>query len=361
MNTPPFAEPAAGAPHSPERPPRTPQHRDGSGHPVLRRRATLGGALAGALLAAAPRSAAAQGADPLGERPFSLMVPFSPGTTIDVLGRLISEHLRKRIGAVAAVENRVGGSGTIATQAVARAQPDGHTLLVTTTTFVTAPSLVPGNPYDPIADFAPVANLATGAMALCVHPALGVSTVAEFVERAKAQPGKIDYASIGNGSPQHLAMALFTQSAKIQLTHVPYRGSAGALQDLAAGTVTAMVVPVNSAVPLRRDGRLRMLAVASGARAGTAPDVPTLAEAGFPGLEMDVWYGLLAPARTPPAVIRRLNEEMALMLRDPAVEQLLRNQDLVPAAGPPEAFAALLAAEKARWTGVIRAAGITAD
>lgn len=310
----------------------------------------------------APAAAHAQAPDnPLGDRTVTIMVPFSPGTTIDLLGRLIAEHLRRRLGAVAAVENRVGGSGTIASQAVARAQPDGRTLLVTTTTFVTTPSLIRGMTYDPLADFAPVANLATGAVALCVHPALAAANVAEFVALAKARPGRIDYASAGSGSPQHLAVALFMQAAGIELTHIPYRGSAGALQDLAAGTVPAMVVPLNAAVPLRREGLIRILAVASAARSDIAPDVPTLVEAGFPGLDMDLWYGLLAPARTPATLVRRLNEEMALMLADPAVATLLRQQGLSAAAGPPEAFGALLLQERERWSHVIRAAGITAD
>lgn len=324
--------------------------------PSAERRAALA-----ALLAAAPALARAQADNPLGERSVTIMVPFSPGTTIDVLARLIAEHLRRRLGAVAAVENRVGASGTIATQAVARAQPDGRTLLVTTTTFVTTPSLIRGLTYDPLADFAPVANLATGAVALCAHPSLGASSVAEFVALARAQPGRIDYASIGSGSPQHLAMALFSQAAGVELTHIPYRGSAGALQDLAAGRVPAMMVPVNAAVPLRQDGRIRILAVATGARSEIAPDVPTLAEAGFAGLEMDLWYGLLAPARTPPALVQRLNEEMARMLAEPAVAALLRNQGLLPAPGSPEAFGTLLASERDRWAAVIRAANITAE
>ena len=315
-----------------------------------------------AVLLAVPAAARAQTPENLlGDRPITLMVPFSPGTTIDLLARLIAEHLRRRLGAVAAVENRVGGSGTIATQAVARAQPDGRTLLVTTTTFVTTPSLIRGMTYDPLADFAPVSNLAWGPVALCAHPFLAVSSVAEFVALARARPGRIDYASAGNGSPQHLAMALFSQAAGIELTHIPYRGSAGALQDLAAGTVPAMVVPLNAAVPLRRDGFIRILAVASPARSDIAPDVPTLAEAGFPGLEMDLWYGLLAPARTPPALVRRLNEEMALMLAEPAIAAQLRQQGLSVAAGPPGAFGALLLAERDRWSRVIRAANITGE
>jgi tripartite-type tricarboxylate transporter receptor subunit TctC len=321
--------------------------------PSVSRRAAL------AALAGLPAVARAQAPETLS--PITIIVPFSPGTTIDILARLIAEHLRRRLGVVATVDNRVGASGTIATQAVARAQPDGRTLLVTTTTFVTTPSLIRGMTYDPLADFAPVSNLATGAVALCVHPSLPATTVAEFVALAKAQPGRIDYASIGSGSPQHLAMAMFCQAAGIELTHIPYRGSAGALQDLAAGTVPAMMVPVNAAVPLRGDGRIRILAVATGQRSPIAPDVPTLAEAGFPGLEMDIWYGLLAPARTPAALVQRLNEEMARMLAEPAVAALLRNQALLAAPGPPEAFATLLANERALWARVIRSANITAE
>lgn len=327
---------------------------------VFPRRAALAGLLASAALPSASAQTLAR-TESLTDRPFTLMVPFSPGTTIDVFARLISEHLRRRLGAVAAVENRVGGSGTIATQIVARAQPDGHTLLVTTNTFVTTPSLIPGLTYDPISDFAPVSNLASAPLALCVHPSLSAETVAAFVTLARERPGRIDYATAGNGSPQHLAMALLSRATGIQLTHVPYRGSAGALQDLAAGTVPAMMVPVNSALPLRRDGRVRILAVTSRTRAEIAPDVPTLAEAGYPGLEMDLWFGLLAPARTPPAIINRLNEEIALMLQDPSVMRLMREQALVSAAGPPGDFGAFLINERDQWAKVIREANITAD
>ncbi len=291
----------------------------------------------------------------------TLLVPFSPGTSIDTLARLAAEHLRRSRGVAAAVENRVGGSGVIATQAAARAAPDGRTLLVTTNTFVTTPSLLRNLPYDPIGDFTPVIHLASVGMALCVHRGEAAQDVAGFVAAAKARPGGLDYASPGVGSPQHLAMALFAQATGAPLNHVPYRGSAGALPDLAAGRLAAMFVPINAASPLAQEGSIRLLGMATARRSALAPAVPTLAEAGFPGLEMEVWFGLLAPAGLPTAQVQALNAEMAAMLAEPAVRAVLARQELEPKGGAPAAFATLLAQEKTRWAEVIRRAGITAE
>ncbi len=322
----------------------------GSGAAVLSpRRALLAAALA------APMVARAQ------DRVVSLLVPFSPGTSIDTLARLTAEHLRRSRGVAAAVENRVGGSGVIATQAVARAPADGRTLLVTTNTFVTAPSLLPSLPYDPISDFAPVIHLASVGMALCVNAEVPAQDVAGFVALLRARPGGVNYGSPGVGSPQHLAMALFLQRTGTQAVHVPYRGSAGALPDLSAGRVAAMFVPVNAAVPLAQDGRVRLLAVAQARRSAQAPAVPTMAEAGFAGLEIEVWFGLLGPAGMPAAQVQRLNGELNAMLEDPAVRQVLARQELEAKGGPVEAFAALVNGERARWARVITEAGITAE
>lgn len=315
----------------------------------LGRRALVAAALA---LPAAARAQA---------RSVTILVPFSPGTSIDTLARLTAEHLRRARGVAAAVENRVGGSGVIASQAVARGPHDGSMLLVTTNTFVTTPSLLPSLPYDPIGDFAPVIHLASVGMALCVHAEVPARDVAGFVAALREKPGALAYGSPGVGSPQHLAMALFLQRTGTQALHVPYRGSAGALPDLSAGRVAAMFVPVNAAVPLAADGKVRLLAVAQPRRSAQAPEVPTMAEAGFAGLEIEVWFGLLGPAGMPAAQVQRLNLELNAMLEDPATRALLARQELEPKGGTVEGFAGLLNGERARWARVIQEAGITAE
>ncbi len=323
------------------------------GAPAIGRRTLLATTLAAPFLGA--------GAARAQERAVNILVPFSPGTSIDTLARLAAEHLRRSRGLAAAVENRVGGSGVIATQAVARGPHDGSMLLVTTNTFVTTPSLLPSLPYDPISDFAPVIHLASVGMALCVHADMPSRDVAGFVAALREKPGAVAYGSPGVGSPQHLGMALFLQRTGTQALHVPYRGSAGALPDLSAGRVAAMFVPVNAAVPLAAEGRVRLLAVAQPRRSAQAPAVPTMAEAGFAGLEIEVWFGLLGPAGMPAAQVQRLNLELNAMLEEPAVRQVLARQELEPKGGPVEAFAGLVNGERARWARVIREAGITAE
>jgi tripartite-type tricarboxylate transporter receptor subunit TctC len=257
------------------------------------------------------------------------------------------------------VENRPGASGNIGTQAVARAAPDGRTLLLPANTFVMNPALFRQVPYDPIGSFTPIIRLTQGDLVLAVNPDVPAETAREFAALAARQT--LDYASPGLGTPQHMAMALFGLVARVALNHVPYRGSTPAIQDLVGRRVAAMVLPVHTALPLAADGRIRLLAVGSPTRSAAAPQVPTIAEAGFPGAEVDLWFGLLGPAGLPPPLVVRLNGVLAEWLGQPATQDALRAQGMAPVGGSPAAFAALLARDLDRWAGVIRAAAIRAD
>jgi tripartite-type tricarboxylate transporter receptor subunit TctC len=259
------------------------------------------------------------------------------------------------------VENKAGASGNIGTDAAARAAPDGQSLLVTVNTFVMNASLYRALPYDPEKSFAPIAEIATGALALVVHPSLNVTTLAELVARARRTPGEINYASPGRGTPQHLAMELFKLTAQVKLTHIPYPGSAGAVKDLAGGHVSAMFLPIHTALPLAEGGQIRILAVGSKSRAPQAPKVPTLAEEGVADFDVDLWYGVLAPAGTPKAIIDRYNAEFNRILNQPNVKALLDKQGLIARGGAPDQLAALIARDRQRWAKVVKDAEITSE
>ena len=319
---------------------------------IGRRAVVAGGA---ALLAG---GAWAQG---LSERPITIVVPFTAGTGMDILARLLGEQLRARWNQPVIVDNKPGASGGIGTVAAARAAPDGHTLMMTANTFVTNVPLYPNIGYDPVADFAPVVKVATGDLVLVVHPDLKITTTAAFLERARAQPGGLKYASPRVGTPQHLFMEMFKLTTRIDVLHVPYRGSAGAVQDVVAGHVPAMVMPLHTALPLERGGKIKLLAIGGARRSPLAGDVPTLAEEGVTGFSVDLWYGLFAPARTPAEVIAKLNAEVNTILERDPVPATLREQGLIPAGGAPEALAALVRADLAKWQKAIPDAGIKAE
>jgi tripartite-type tricarboxylate transporter receptor subunit TctC len=294
----------------------------------------------------------------LSDRTITVVVPFTAGTGIDILGRLVGEELQQRWNQTVVVENKPGASGNIGTQFAATRPPDGHTLLMTVNTFVTNVSLFRSLPYDPKSSFAPIAEVATGALALAVHPSLPATSTSELIAYAKANPGKINYASPGRGTPQHLSMELFKQTAQIDLVHVPYTGSAGAVRDLVGGHVGAMFVPVHTVLPLGRDNQVRLLAIGSEKRSELAPDVPTLVEAGVKGFAVDLWYGLLAPAETPSEIIVRYNSVVNEILAAPKVREALAQQGLAARGGTPEQLTELIATDQARWAKVIRDAGI---
>lgn len=297
----------------------------------------------------------------LSQRPITIIVPFTPGTGIDILARSVGEQLRQRWGQPVVVENRPGASGNIGTTAAARAAPDGHTLLMTVNTLVMNASLFKAVPYDPVRSFAPVIEVAKGSLALAVHPGVAATSVGELVALAKARPGALNYGSPGVGTPQHLSMELFKQIAAVDLVHVPYKGSAGAVQDLTGGHVEAMFLPLHTALPLQQGGQIRVLAMGGERRAAVAPGVPTLDEAGVPGFEVDLWYGLMLPAGTPDEIVRRYNGTVNEILSGEEIRRAFAAQGLTPIGGTPEAFGDLVAKDAQRWARVIREARITAE
>jgi tripartite-type tricarboxylate transporter receptor subunit TctC len=315
---------------------------------------------AAAAMLALASSAFAQ--EPYPSRPVKLVVPFTPGTGIDILARTLGQKLGDdwKVGVV--VENRAGASGNIGTEAVAKSPPDGYTLLTTAQTMVVNRALFASLPYDPVKDFAPIAPLAIGSLALVVHPSLNVKTVAELVALAKANPGKLNYASPGNGTPHHLAMELFKSKAGLEIVHVPYKGTAQAVQDLLGGQVGLMFLPVHVALPQADAGKLVMLAAGGTARSNAAPNVPSLAEAaGIRDIDTDIWYGLYAPARTPQAVIDKVNADVNRLLKQPDIAETLAKQGLQATGGTPAQLADLTKSDLDRWSAVVQAAKIKPD
>lgn len=300
-------------------------------------------------------------ADVYPSKPVRLIVPFTPGTGIDILSRAIGQRLQDRWGRSVVVENRPGASGNIGTDAGAKAPSDGHTLVMTVNTLAINAGLYNNLPYDPVKDFAPVGRVAFGTLGLTVIPSVPANSVKEFVAMAKAQPGGLFYGSPGNGTPHHLAMELLKSATGINLVHVPYKGSAGMVADMLGGHISIMFLPVHVAIPHVKSGKLRVLAVSTTMRSPVAPDVPTIAESGVQGYEVDMWYGLLAPAGTPKEIIAQINADVAAVLSMPDVRDTLTKQGLEPAPSSPEQFAALIKTDIAKWAKVIRDAGIRAD
>ncbi|TPG37729.1 tripartite tricarboxylate transporter substrate binding protein [Roseomonas nepalensis] len=324
-------------------------------HRIPRRSALRAtGSLLGAALAA---PALAQGP---AARPVTVVVPYSAGSPPDLVARLLAEGLARRTGQPYVVDNRTGASGNIGTAAVARAAPDGATLLVQTNTLAMNVSLFRNLPYDPLASFTPVVELATAGFGLLLHPT-GGADVAEFVARARARPGRLNYGSPGIGTPHHLAMELFRQQAGIEVAHVPYRNLAGAVTDLLAGRIAAMFVSAGAAQGLAGESRVRLVAVAAPSRLPTFPEAPTLAETGLPATDMSGWYGLFAPAGLPPDALARLNAAANEVLADPEVAAALTAQGITPVGGAPDRLRALVAADATRWADVVRMAGIAPE
>jgi tripartite-type tricarboxylate transporter receptor subunit TctC len=297
----------------------------------------------------------------LSDRPITIVVPYTAGTGIDIVARTIGEELKERWKQPVVVENKPGASGNIGTQYATTRAPDGHTLMMTANTFVTNVSLFKSIPYDPEKSFAPIVEVATGALALAVHPSVPAPSVRALIDHAKANPAKLNYASPGRGTPQHLAMELFKLTAQVDVVHVPYAGSAGAVRDLVGGHVSAMFIPLHTVLPLSQGNQVRVLAIGSPKRSSLAPDVPTLAEAGVTGFEVDLWYALLAPAGTPQDVVARYNSVVNDILAMPKVREALEKQGLMPRGGAPEQLAQLIANDRARWAKVVKDAGITAE
>jgi len=294
-------------------------------------------------------------------RPVHLIVPYTPGTGADILARLLGPKLGERWKVGVVTENKPGATGNIGTEYVAKSAPDGHTLLFIATSFGTTPALKRKLPFDPVKDFAPVALVATSGLVVVTNPQIAARSMKEFVDLARRQPGKMHYSSPGNGGPQHLAMELLKLETGIDIVHVPYKGAAGALADVVAGHVQAMISAIQTAHPHVQTGRLRPLAVMSPERSPAFPDVPTMKEIGLSELEVETWYGAFAPAGTPAAVVQKINAEINAQLKDPFVRGVLEKQGMTPRGGPSQRLDDLVKRELPRWSRVVNAAGIKAD
>ena len=316
----------------------------------------------GALVASALLSAAATGAaqDSWPSRAVHIVVPYTPGTGADILSRVLGPKLSERWKEAVVTDNKPGATGNIGADFVAKSPADGYTLLLTATSFTTNPALRPA-PFDPVKDYAPIALLATGGLGVYVHPSVPAKNMKEFVDYVKSRPGKLYYSSPGNGGPQHLAMELLKLETGMNIVHVPYKGAAGAISDLVGGHVQAMISALQTVAPHVQSGRLRMLGVMSEKRSEAFPDVPTLEEAGMPDLEVETWYAIFAPAGTSQPIVSRVNRDMNDLLKEADIREVLEKQGLVPRGGKPDALGNRIKNELARWTRVVKAAGIKAD
>jgi len=318
---------------------------------------------AGALSAVLPAAAAlAQTAAPYPSRAITLVVPYTPGSGIDILARVIAPELNRRWGEPVVVDNKPGASGIIGADAVAKAAPNGYTLMVTVNSFTMAPPLYRNMPYDPVADFTPIAKIALASYTFAVNPAvLPVRDFSEFVAAVKAKPGAFNYGSPGNGTAFHLAMELMKQHLGLQIVHVPYKGLSGAMTDLLSGRVHMMFATVHALLPSRKAGKLRFLAVTGPVRSPFAPDAPTFRERGFDFMDIDAWYAVMGPARLPRDIVAKLNAELGAIMIMADVREQLTNQGLVPATSTPEELATLIKADLPRWAKVVAEAKISAD
>lgn len=320
--------------------------------------AVVGGIACHAVMAQSPQGAAEA---PYPSRQVRVVVPYPPGGPTDIVARVVFQHVSDATGQQFIIDNRPGAGGNIGAEAVARAPADGYTLLVATTAHAINMSLFKSLSYDVQKDFAPVSLLTQGPLVLVAHPRVPANNVRELIALARGKPESINYASSGNGQSTHLSAELFNSMAGIKMAHVPYKGSAPALNDVVSGQVPVMFDTMLSAMPLVKAGRLKALAVTSAARSPAAPDVPTVAESGLPGYQVFAWNGLLAPAGTPPAVIARINEELRKAMLLPLVREKFSAQGFAASWGTPEQFAGFLRSEVDKWTKTVKSSGATLD
>jgi len=292
-------------------------------------------------------------------RPIRMIIPMAPGGSNDIVGRFAAQKLSERIGQNVVVDNRAGASGIIGSDMAAKARPDGYTIVLVSTSFTQSPSTHKDIPYDPIKSFSPLAMIGSGPNVLVVGPALPVTSVRELIDRAKAKPGYLRYASTTAGGLHHFAGELFKSMAGVDIIHVPYKGGGPAMIDVMAGQVEMTIVTVISGLPHIRSGRLKPLGVTSLKRTPVLPDVPTISESGVPGYESDVWWGLVGPARMPVAIVTKLNSEMGAILRDPDTVKQLAVQGAEPVIISPSEFGTKIASELAKWSKVAKQSGIT--
>ena len=292
------------------------------------------------------------------DRPIRIVVPTTAGGAADTMTRLIASKVSEAMKVPVVVDNKPGAGNVVGSDAVAKSPPNGYTLLVTYTDHVFNPFLHPSLPYDAVKDFTPVVMIGSVPMLLVVNPAVPAKTVAEFVALAKSKPGQLNYASAGSGSSLHLAGELFKSTAKVDVVHVPYKGTAPAFVDLLGGQVQFMFPTTASAAQYVKDGRLRALAVTTAQRVPTLPDVPTLAESGLPGYDASIWYAVLAPAGTPKEIVTRLNAEFRKAIAAPDVASKLTDSGFVLQAGTPEELQVKITNETERWGKVIKDANV---
>ena len=315
--------------------------------------------LAALLLGCLPLAATAQGAYP--NKPIRMIVPYPPGGPTDVLGRIVAQKLSESLGQQVVVENRPGASGMIGSEIVAKAAPDGYTLLANASIHVINPSLYPKMNFDALRDFAPVSLIAQVPLILVVNPNLPVKSVQELIALGKAQPNLLNFGSSGNAAAPHLAGESFKIATGVQMQHVPYKGSAPALTDLIGGQVQLIFDSMPSAMPHVKSGKIRALAVTTARRSPTVPDLPTIAESGVPGFDISTWYGVWAPAGTPREIVNKVAAEMAKALQQPAVRERLAALGAEPVGNTPEEFAAYCQSELAKWSKIVRESGAKAD
>jgi len=314
--------------------------------------------IAAALL---PIVTAAHAAERYPSHPIRMIVPFPAGGATDVLARIVGQKLSERLGQNIVIDNRTGASGNVGSEIAARAAPNGYTLIMGNVSSHAINASVFKLPYDPVRDFAPVTVVAVVTNVLVVHPSFQSKSVKELIDMARAAPGRIDYASAGNGSPAHLAAELFKMMAGVDLNHVPFNGNAPATTSLLGGQVALMFNAMPAAMPHVKSGKLRALAVTSATRSRAAPQLPTIAESGLPGYEVTAWNGILAPAGTPKAIIERLYKEIVAVLREPDLAARYESLGAEPLGNAPQQFAALIATDVRKYGEVARAAKLKID
>ena len=313
------------------------------------------------MVASACAIAAAGPAGGFPSKPMRWVVPYAAGGPTEVVGRVVGAKVSESLGQQVVVDLRPGGNSILGSEIVARSPADGYTLLLALPAFAINPFVYSKLPYDTMKDFIPVTQLASASYLMLVGAAVPAKTPQELVALAKSKPGELAFGSGGTASPAHLAMELFMQKAGIRMNHVPYKGGAPALTDLAGGQIQVLVNPALSATPLIKTGRIRAIAVTGPARSDLMKDLPTVSEAGWPGYEVTTWYGLFAPAKTDMAVVRRVSEAVAGAIRDPGAKSRLAALDAEPVGSTPEAFRKFIDAEMIRWRSVVESAQIRAE
>jgi tripartite-type tricarboxylate transporter receptor subunit TctC len=318
--------------------------------------------LLAAAFAATAASASAADTQAYPARPIRIIVPFTPGAGTDIVGRAIAQSLTDRWQQSIIVDNRPGAGGTIAGELVAKANPDGYTLMLgNVSTLAIARSLYPKLPYDPLRDFAPITLITTSENVVVVHPSVPIDSVKSLIAYAKARPRQLNYGSSGGGTTTHLGGAMFCAMAGVEMTHVPYKGSAQALADLLGGQLQLMFSSVPTALPHIKSGRLRPIAVTRLARSTTLPDLPTVHESGLSGFDISLWQGIVAPAGTPRHIVMKLNQQIVANLNTPALKGQLTAQGLDAVGNSPEQFGAYIRQEAEKWEKVVKASGARPD